>query len=246
MAGMSEEADLSMSDWLASTRYCDWQHPAILAAARATCRDAISERAAAVHLFRFVRDRVLYTFGPWGLPASATLARCQGTCTNKNNLFVALARAVGIPAGYGVLHVNGKEYFGNIAPGVFKPFLSAQAVHVYAAVRLGDRWVKCDTSTDREIADRTAHFCPQTRLVEWDGAVDALDALDPEHVYTDRGVRASVDDLLGKPARNSSPAVLAQFNDYLRFVRAHPPFPSAEGLIGAYLSQRSHAAMSEP
>jgi transglutaminase-like putative cysteine protease len=246
MAGMSDQAALSMSDWLASTRFCDWAHPAIREAAYEASRGASSDRAAAIQLFRFVRDRVLYMFGPWGLPASATLARRAGTCTNKNNLFVALARAVGIPAGYGVLHVNGKEYFGNIAPGVFKPFLSAQAVHVYAAVQLGDRWVKCDTSTDREIADRTAHFCPQTRLVEWDGAVDALDALDPDHVYTDLGVRPSVDDLLGKPARNSSPAVLAQFNDYLRFVRAQPPYPSAEGLIGAYLSQRARAAMPEP
>jgi transglutaminase-like putative cysteine protease len=246
MAGMSDEAAPGMSDWLASTRYCDSDHPTIREVARDTCRDADSERAAAVRLFRFVRDRVLYTFGPWGLPASATLARREGTCTNKNNLFVALLRSAGIQAGYGVLQVNAKEYFGNIAPGVFKPFLSAHSIHVYAAVRLEGRWIKCDTSTDREMAEKTAHFCQQTQLVEWDGADDALDALDPAHVYTDLGVRPSVDELLAKPARNASPVTLASFNDYVRFIRMNPPFSSAEGLIVAYLSQRMHAEVGEP
>jgi transglutaminase-like putative cysteine protease len=243
---MSDEAALSMSDWLASTRYCDSEHPTIRKAARDTCRAAVSERAAAVELFRFVRDRVLYTFGPWGIPASTTLALREGTCTNKNNLLVALLRSVGIPAGYGVLQVNAQEYFGSIAPRVFKPLASAHSVHVYAAVRLEGRWIKCDASTDWQMAEKTAHFCQQTQLVEWDGTANALDALDPAHVYTDLGVRVSVDDLLDKPARNANPAMLSMLNDYIRFIRTHPPFPSADSLIMTYLSERAREEPPTP
>jgi hypothetical protein len=196
-----------------------------------------SPRAAAVRLFRFVRDEILYAFGPWNIPASAVLARRNGTCANKNNLLIALLRGAGIPAGYGILRVNAQEYFGSIAPPFFKHLASPFSTHIYAAALLDGRWVKCDASTDRQIAEKTARFCAQTRLLDWDGASDTLDFLDPDHIYADLGLRASVDDLLDKPPRNSTPATVTLLNDYIRFIRSNPPFRSAEQLIEAYRSQ---------
>jgi transglutaminase-like putative cysteine protease len=221
--------------FLASTRYCDCGHPSILAMASMLCAEGGSERAIAVRLFRFVRDHVEYAFTPWGVSASTTLAWRRGTCSNKNNLLVALLRAAGVPAAYGVLRVNAREYFGNLAPPFLKPFASVTSTHIYAAAHLGGRWVKCDASTDREIAGKTAHFCRQTQLVEWDGIHDAQEFLDPSHIHQDLGLRPVVDDLLAKQPRNATAALFAILNDYLQFIRAEAAFASAEELLDAYV-----------
>jgi hypothetical protein len=91
-----------------------------------------------------------------------------------------------------------------------------------------------DPSTGRQLASLTAHWNSQTQLIEWDGRSDALDFLDPAHVHANLGLHASVDDLLSKPGRNVQPDLLECGNDYLAFIRRHPPFGSAEELIAAY------------
>jgi hypothetical protein len=116
--------------------------------------------------------------------------------------------------------------------------VSGHSTHVYAAAFLDGRWVKCDCSTDDEIAAKTAHFCAQTRLIEWDGVHDAPDALDPAHVHADLGLRPSIDDLLVRPPVNAHPAVLARLNDFVRFIRSQPPFPSPAELHAAYFAAR--------
>ncbi len=196
------------------------------------------DRHLATTVFRFVRDRVRYAFGPWDTSASETLLAREGTCANKSTLLVALLRATGIPAAYGVLRVTAREYFGAVAPAAFKPLVSTNSVHIYAAAYLGGRWVRCDCSTDADIAARTSHFCAQTRLLHWDGIHDAMDALDPAHIHADLGLRASIDELLEKPPVNSTPDVLRLLNDYVAFIRRHPPFGSAVALHGAYFERR--------
>jgi transglutaminase-like putative cysteine protease len=225
-----------MTEYLAPTKYCDRDDASLTRAATAIGRGR-TERDAAVRLFRFVRDEVRYAFGPWGIPASSTLARRFGTCSNKSNLLVALFRARGIPAAYGVMRVDGQEYFGNINPPFFRHLMSRYSIHVYAAAYLDGAWVKCDPSTDRELAGKTGHFCEQTSLVRWDGRHDALDRLDPAHVHADEGLRPSIDEVLGKPARNATAATCGILNAYLRFVRSRRPFVSAEALIEAYLRE---------
>lgn len=227
-----------MNEFLADGRYCNWRDPTIVACARSVTEGIASPTGRAIALFRFVRDEIRYAFGPWGIPASVTLAAHEGVCTNKSNLLVALFRAADVPAAFGVLEVNPQEYFGSIAPPYLKPFVSHHSVHVYAAAHLADTWVRCDPSTDVELSRKTAHFCRQTRLIEWDGRQDALDFLQPQHVYADRGLHACIDGLLEKPARNAQPATLAAINDYVRFIREEPPFPSAEALIDAYAAAR--------
>ncbi|HEV7731925.1 MAG TPA: transglutaminase family protein [Candidatus Binatia bacterium] len=232
---------MTNDQFLADGRYCDWHDPAILSCAREVTQGLSAPIARAIALFQFVRDDVRYTFGPWGIPASDTLQRREGVCTNKANLLVALFRATGIPAAFGLLQVNPREYYGVVAPPYLKPFVSDRSLHVYAAARLEDVWVRCDPSTDREIATKTAHYCRQTRLIEWDGRQDALDFLQPQHVYADLGLRACIDDLLDKPARHAQPETLAAINDYVRFIRTSPPFASAEALIAHYARERGIA-----
>jgi hypothetical protein len=197
-----------------------------------------------VRLFEGVRDHVRYTFMPWNARASDTLASREGMCTNKSNLLVALLRASRIPAAYGVLRVNPREYYGVIAPDLLKPLASTRSIHVYAAAFLDDRWVRCDPSTDADIAAKTSHFCRQTRLIHWDGRQDALDFLQPQHVYGDEGLHANIDHLLDKPPRHAKPGTLAVLNAYTRFIREHPPFESAAELLTSYLARARSTDLS--
>lgn len=219
---------------LRPSRYCDCDDAAVRQVAADVTAGASSQRDAALRLFEFVRDEVAYFFGPWAVQASRTLAAREGTCTNKANLLVALLRATEIPAAYGVLRVDAQRYFGALAPVPFARQAKRHSTHVFAAAHLEGRWVRCDPTTDRDMAERTSRFCMQTTLVEWDGVNDAMDFLDPEHVHADLGLFADIDDLLEKPARNATPEFLARVNDYVRFIRSRPPFASADELIAAY------------
>ncbi len=227
-------------DAMAVTRYCDHDHPAIHACLAELAHGARGgdQTRIAMAAFEFVRDSVIYGFGPWGMPASSTLQQRKGMCTNKANLLVALLRAAGIPAAYGVIRVDPRRYFGVVGPRFLTRYASRESVHIHGAAFLNERWVKCDPSTDRELASRTAHFCMQTRLVEWDGLHDSLDILDPRHVYADLGLYADIDELLSRPARQFTPRLMALGNDYLAFIRGQPPFPSDEALVRAYQSVR--------
>jgi transglutaminase-like putative cysteine protease len=229
------------------TRFCDHEHPAIHdALARVRADAAPGEESLAVAAFDFVRDHVRYAFEPWGTTASDTLAHRQGTCTNKANLLIALLRAAGIPAAYGVMRVNAREYFGAIGPPFLTRHASPESVHVYAAAYVGGRWVRCDPSTDAELADRTSHFCRQTRLIRWNGRDDAMDFLDPRHIYCDLGLYADIDELLARPARARTPTLLAAGNAYLEWVRASPRYASGEELICAYSAHvRAHRDAEE-
>ena len=222
------------AEFLTSTRYCDSAALTIRALSQHLTRDAASEREAAARLYRFVRDEVPYAFGPWAMRASQTLAHGTGSCTNKANLLVALLRAAGISAAYGVLRVDAQRYFGAIGFPALTRRVSASSVHVHAAARVDGRWFRCDPSTDRDLASRTCHFCLQTRLVEWDGTCDSIDPIDSAHVHADLGLYADVDELLDRPARLARPELLAAGNAYLDFVRSQPVFATAEELIEAY------------
>jgi uncharacterized membrane protein YdfJ with MMPL/SSD domain len=229
------------SDALAMTPYCDHGHAAICekVAELGGNGGAREQMATAVAAFEFVRDNVLYTLGPWDRPASHTLELRRGMCTNKANLLVAMLRCAGIPAVYGVMRVSARNYFGSVGPTFLTRYMSPESTHVYAAAFLDGRWVKCDPSTDRELASRTAHFCQQTQLIEWDGARDSMDFLEPRHVYADLGLFADIDELLEKPPRQRLSERWVIFNDYLQFIRANPAFASDSALIEAYRSRRT-------
>lgn len=133
---------------------------------------------------------------------------------------MALARAVGLPAGFVVLRVDGKQYLGPIVPPTLRKFIAARSLHVYATMQLDGQWIRCDPSDDRRFADSTAHLNPQSRLVEWDGRRDAIVQLDPAHVFAEDGPLATIDHLLTTPRR--VPALVVRIgNLYIHFLREH-------------------------
>ncbi len=225
--------DAQLAPYLHHTPFCDADDPDVRELARELVVPG-EATATAVRMFEWVRDTVWYFFGPWGTTASHTLAIRKGTCTNKSNLLVALWRAVGIPGAYGILSVDAQRYWGPIAPWFLARHANRSSVHIHAAAHLDGRWVRADPSSDRQLADRTQHFCAQCRLVEWDGTVDRIDIIDPEHIHAFHGLHANIDEWLAKPARHATSAALEHANRYLSFVRRHPPFPDAQSLHAAY------------
>lgn len=200
--------------------YCDWRHPTIHQLAQTFSHHGNTDTACAVRLFHWVRDTIAFQVGDWQYTASATLAAQRGTCSNKANLLVALARATGIPAGFHVMRVDGKRYLGPIVPSTLRKFIAARSLHVYATLQVEGRWLRCDPSDDRRFAENTAHLNPQSRLVAWDGHHDAVVQLDPAHVYEDHGPLASIDHLLTTPRR--VPAIVVRMgNLYIHFLREH-------------------------
>ena len=95
------------------------------------------------------------------------------------------------------------------------------------------RWLRCDPSTDRDLASRTCHFWLQTRLIDW-ATGDSLDFLDPAHVHADLGLYANVDELLDRPARGAGPELFAAGNAYLDFRALGGDLPHGRGPIAAY------------
>lgn len=216
--------------FLHASVYCDVGHPTIQARAQELTQDAESSTDAARRLFCWVRDTIAFQVGEWNCTASATLAKGSGSCSNKANLFVALARASGIAAGFYLQHVRGREYLGPIVPGRLRGHISPRSLHVHPGVYLNDQWIRCDPSDDRPFAEATVHLNPQSRFVEWDGLHDALLALDPVHILDTQGPVEHIDDVLQKRAR-IPPAIVRVGNYYIEFLRIHAQeYPTQQAL----------------
>jgi hypothetical protein len=211
-------------DFLRPTAFCDSESPVVAKAARNILRGAgRTSSTAASTLFHWVRDNVAYGLGLWSEPASDTLRRGFGSCSNKANALVALLRNIGIPAGFHVMEVKGNEYLGALCTPVFAQFMSRSSLHVLATARLDSRWIKLDPSDDVLLSNATQHLCMQTTRVDFDGRTDACLRLDPDHVLSCSARLSSIDDILAKKRRVPE-AILKVFNLYLGWIRQHAIF----------------------
>jgi hypothetical protein len=95
--------------------------------------------------------------------ASTVLARASGDCSEFSLLFVALARAAGIPArrvvGLAATEVDGQPAFG---------------FHAWAEVALDGHWVQVDPTWNEPIADATHLMLMEGDGDTWSEAVDGL------------------------------------------------------------------------
>lgn len=192
---------MEQDPFLRETRFCDYSHPSVrgvVADFRSRHRD---QRELAVALFYFVRDQIKYEVGNWHQTAAQTLIRRRGTCTNSANLLVALLRCAGNPAGYGVMNVRGREYFGPIAPPRLVRLAAEVSKHFYSFVQVDGVWLRCDASDDLELSLATRHLNPQSEVVDWDGSADATLNLHADHILDDRGPLPDIDAMLSKPMR---------------------------------------------
>ncbi len=207
-------------EFLITTRYCEADHREIRGLARQLTQACQSDVEKAVTLFHWVRDQIEYRLGLHKHTASETLAHQWGSCSNKANLLVALMRALGIPAGFHLLEVKTREYFGPLTLPAFCPFVSHRSLHVFCALYLQGQWVRCDPTDDARLSESTLHLSPQSRKVEFDGTRDAMLNLTPEHILSDDGALLPHIDHVFAKERRSLPIFLAIAQFYMDFLRS--------------------------
>ena len=210
---------MKSGNFLEETEYCNFSHPIVKGLAIEITKNCNTDREKAVALFYWVRNNIQYTFGAWGIKASQVVLQKKGMCTNKAVLLTTLLRACNIPAGFGMLKVDAKEYFGPIIPPMFKDFLGKNSVHFYSYVCLDNKWIKIDSSVDPNLSEKTHYFNPTTQLTEWDGYLDATENLDESHIKSEHGPWANINDLLKKKPKNAKKIVTFSGNIYLFFLR---------------------------
>ncbi len=128
---------------------------------------------------------------------------------------------MGIPSGYGISRVKATEYFGPIMLDFFRNKIAEESVHVYAYTCLNGKWIKCDTSTDRLLSEKTSCFNCSTELVQWDRDKDATDRILPGHIIEDSGPFEDIDSRRDKKVRHVNIPKIKLANSYLRFLRHH-------------------------
>lgn len=216
---MDNPVDEDHASFRLPSLYCDCQSEIIRRAAGNIIHGTESQEEMAVAIFYWVRDNIKYELGLIPDSASATLVRGAGSCTNKANLTVALLRAVGFSAGFHVMEVKTREYFGALCTERFARYMSERSLHIYCSVFIRDRWIKVDPSDDIRLSNSTRHLAFQATPVRFDGRSDAVLHLDPSHVLSDSQHRlATVDSILAKPRRIPAAAV-DLMNFYLDHLR---------------------------
>lgn len=104
----------------------------------------LREKLAAI--FHYVRDEILFGFPPDGdlTPASETIHLGMGQCNTKGSLFVALCRAVDIPAR---LHFSliKKEIQRGLFTGFAYRLMPDQISHSWVEVLVDSRWRRIDS-----------------------------------------------------------------------------------------------------
>ncbi len=155
--------------YLACNEVINCTHPDIRTCARTLTRNAPSEADQIHALFTFVRDRIVHTCDDgkhelvW--KASDVLMTGHGLCFAKAHLFVALCRAVGIPAGLCYQRVRDDEY--------------RYVLHGFSAVYLEqlNRWIRLDSRGGFE--ENSAHISDGEDIMIYGPDQDSETWIDP-------------------------------------------------------------------
>lgn len=123
----------------------DSDHPAVVKLAQEVAGDVPGRYAAALRLSEAVNRRLEKAYGASQDRASDVLASGKGDCTEHSVLFVALARALGIPA----RQVHGLVY------ARYADAKDALYWHAWAEILSGGEWIAIDPTFGQPVADAT-------------------------------------------------------------------------------------------
>ena len=183
-----------MSDFLASARYIDSGHPAVISFSRKNAAGK-NQLDRAVSLYYAVRDGIRYNpFLDFSKEATFQASQCiaagEGFCIGKAALLAACARADGIPARVG---------FADVKNHLTTPALRERmgtdlfVYHGYTELLLEGKWVKATPAFNVELCRRF-----KVKPLEFDGREDSIfhpfDENDRRHMeyLRDRGSHADV------------------------------------------------------
>jgi transglutaminase-like putative cysteine protease len=132
-------------EFLASTPTIDSDHPAIKKLAAEWVAGTRGVYAASIDISQHVYERLNKTYGASRDRASEVLRSGQGDCTEHTLLFLALARAAGIPSRgvYGLVYAR------------YQDDVPALYWHAWAEVKSGGEWIALDPTFGQPVADAT-------------------------------------------------------------------------------------------
>ncbi|MCX5667196.1 MAG: hypothetical protein NTY34_02655 [Candidatus Omnitrophica bacterium] len=115
-----------------------------------------SDAEKAVALRDWVADNINYAIGHgayWDASEVETLKTRRGMCYNAARLFIAMARAAGLRARYGVVMVK-KDAYG-LMPALVLFRMEETSEHIFASVFIDGNWVDFDIERDKahDVAD---------------------------------------------------------------------------------------------
>jgi len=159
-----------MNEFLASGRYVDSAHPAVISFSEKNAKGK-NPLERAVSLYYAVRDAIRYNpFLDFSREASYRASQCiaagEGFCIGKAALLAACARADGIPARVG---------FADVKNHLTTPALRARmgsdlfVYHGYTELMLEGKWVKATPAFNIELCQRF-----KVKPLEFDGREDSI------------------------------------------------------------------------
>ncbi|MBN2384754.1 transglutaminase family protein [bacterium] len=159
-----------------NTLFCDSEHASMLELADGIKQQHSRTVDRAIAGFYLVRDQIKSGMDRFDVKASETLAKGFGGCVGKNNLLIALMRALDIPARYAANWMDREvlrplDTFGlsHLAFARIPPKLP----HVVCSVFLEHDWLMADCSFDREMFNM--FFVDKHNwTIDWDGRSDLL------------------------------------------------------------------------
>jgi len=203
MAGQSADG---MDEYVRPTELCDSEGEAIKRKAQEFAGDASTPAEAALGIFHFVRDEILFGLGKFET-ASETLRKWTGFCVTKTNLQVALLRAAGIPARYHQA-VLAKDVLKGIIPGWVHRMAPAKIwYHPWCECYLSGKWVACETLFDKALYSAACRksilSLEQIPTIDWDGSSDLC--VVTAWMLEDVGTFPSMDDAFRKAQSEQPP-----------------------------------------
>ncbi len=123
----------------------DTNHPLVQLTARKLTSGVTEPRVKLARIFYYVRDEIQFGFPPEGdfVTASQTIKRGYGQCNTKGTLFLALCRAVGIPARLHFSRIS-KEIQHGFFVGIFYALMPKEVTHSWLEVKVDGHWIAID------------------------------------------------------------------------------------------------------
>ena len=204
-------------EFLIGTKYCDVENAEIRRQTEQLLSSCDDDVHSAVRVFNWVRDEVKYSFDFWDVKASKTMRKMSGMCANKANLQIAMLRAAGIPAGYGVLRIS-KEAIRTIANGEMYDKSSDVIMHIYCCVMLNGQWISADATVDRELYEAAYLNVPNWEYLSWDGRNHFR--ISSSYMVEDMGLRSNIDEPMDMPPRFLTDDVIRRANNHIERLRS--------------------------
>jgi len=124
----------------------NYTHPLVKAKAKELTTGEPTIRGKLQRIFRYVRDDITFSYPPEGdfVLASTTIRRRRGQCNTKSTLFLALCKAVGIPARIHFSLIKREIQHGPFR-GLLYRLLPDRISHSWIEVQVDGKWRSIDS-----------------------------------------------------------------------------------------------------